>query len=134
MCHVGATRFRHAHRPFFFYLINADDVVHGDKRSAHAGELGFQLFFGWVNNHAGLFAKHVLLNFYEAIHVALVNLPYIQLIYLILVEEHDFVERLLLGHCAGRVKQGVPTGYQSRLDCIIADSPSSLIFVTFLGL
>lgn len=96
MRHVGIAGFGHPHGAFLFHFINADDVVHGDKRSAHAGELGFQFFFGRVNDHGGFFAKHVLLNFYEAIHVALVNLPYIQLIYLILVEEHDFVEGLLL--------------------------------------
>lgn len=56
-----------------FYLINTNNLVHGNKRTVNPFKLGPKFFFRRVHNDCAFLAKDKILNNNESIQIGLIN-------------------------------------------------------------
>lgn len=79
----------------FIHFVNAHDGVHGDKGALHIGKLTLEFLFCWLNDKLGSFTKDKLFNLNKTHQIALKDLSGINFVYLTLIVENDFKNRLL---------------------------------------
>lgn len=112
----AALHFGHAHRPFFFHFIDADNGVQGYKAAFDVSKLGLQFFFTGIDDHRGFLPEDVIFDLDKTVQVALENLSGVQFVNLALVDKNNLVEGLF-GHAAQRGVLEGRLGYQSQPVC-----------------
>ena len=81
---------------FFFYLIDTDNGLQGDKGAPHTREFCFQFFLGWIHKEGRSFAKDQFLYFHKGVERPLADTAGVELVDISLIIKNNFVYVLVV--------------------------------------